>query len=171
MPDDSYASDFIDYRQKYTERSPVSPYAYFRYVDQYQDDVRNQMKAYVEDLVTIEAIPERPPFFWVEDFQEFVQNNTSTIGQLSFSQQLDEFLAKDEFKLLYGPHIIRDEATGDIFTSRVQLFMDNVFVGEVNEEVDALEDQKHVTARQPVNWGRTNYAFFLYDDLFQIWGR
>lgn len=101
MPDDSYASDFIDYRQKYTERSPVSPYAYFRYVDQYQDDVRNQMKAYVEDLVTIEAIPERPPFFWVEDFQEFVQNNTS-LGNSAFRNSWTNFWQRTSLSFYMG---------------------------------------------------------------------
>lgn len=169
MPDGSYASDFLNNRQDYTQSSGVAPYAYFRYVNQSLPEVQDEMKAYIDDLVTIEAIPNKPDFFWVVDFQEYVQNNTATIGQLSFNEQLDAFFAEEEFNLLYGPHIIRD-FSGDILTSRVRVFMDKVEVGEVNQEIDALQDQDRVTKSQPINQDRSDYAFMTYDDLYQIWG-
>jgi Niemann-Pick C1 protein len=170
MPDGSYASDFIELRQEYSERNAIAPYAYFRNVNQSQTSVQNEMIAYVNDLLTIESIPNPPPFFWVEDFQEFVEQHEASIGQLPFNDQLDAFLAEDgPYSLLYGPDIVRDEVTGDIIASRVRLYMDNVEVGEVNQEIDALEDQAAVAARQPANKVRSAYSFFLYDDIFQIW--
>lgn len=170
LPSDSYVIDFLDAREDYTERSAIAPFAYFRDVDQSQAAVREEMVAYVDGLVAMETIPERPPSFWVESFEEFVQDNEDTLGQLVFNEQLNAFLDREEYKLVYAPHIIRDETTGNIITSRVRLFMDNVEIGNVNAVVDALEEQEDVAASQPKNQGRSDYAFFLYDDLFQIWG-
>jgi len=171
MPSDSYVTDFLTAREDYSTRSPVAPYAYFRYVDQSSPEIQEQMKTFVAELGELDAIPSSPPFFWLIDFELFVSANPNTVGQLPFNEQLDEFLSLDRYKILYEPDIIRDPTSGDILASRVRIFMDGVVVGEVDQEIDALEGQSNISARQPVNRGRDDYAFFTYDDIYQIWGK
>ena len=172
MPSDSYVTQFLDAQDLYTARSAVGPYAYFRNIDQGDPEVQVQMMSYVDQLVQdVYAIPNPPAFFWLKDFQSFVQENETSIGQLSFNKQLDAFLELDQYKLMYGQHLVRDKATGNLLVSRVRIFMDNVVVGEVNQEIDALEGQSDVTDAQPINSGKNDYPFFMYDDIFQIWGK
>lgn len=170
MPKDSYASRFIEKQADYTERSAIAPFAYFRNVDQSLPAVHEQMKDYVDDLVALDTIPSYPTFFWLIDFEAFVQEDPDKFGTMSFNDQLDAFLGVPANRFLYGPDIVRDEVTGDIETSRVRVYMDNLDLGVVSEEVDALEGLSAVAKAQEVNQGQDEYAFFTYDYIYQIWG-
>ena len=170
MPDDSYVTDFLDSLDEYTARSTVAPYAYFRFVDQSQEDIQEQMEAYVNDLVSISAIEEQPEFFWLRDFKAFVaQDETGTLSTLDFAQQLDVFLSDLVYFDLYADHIVRNETSGHIIASRVELQMDNVDIEDVNDQIDTLKDQRSVTSRQPINAGQSEWRFFSYDGIYDIW--
>ena len=170
MPDDSYVTDFLDSLDEYTARSTVAPYAYFRFVDQSREDIQQQMEDYVNDLVTIDAIEEQPEFFWLRDFKTFVaQDESGTLSTLDFPQQLDAFLSDLVYFDLYADHIVRNETSGHIIASRVELQMDNVNIEDVNDQIDTLKDQRSVTSRQPINAGQSDWRFFSYDGIYDIW--
>ena len=170
MPDDSYVTDFLDSLDEYTARSTVAPYAYFRFVDQSREDIQQQMEDYVNDLVTIDAIEEQPEFFWLRDFKAFVaQDESGTLSTHDFPQQLDAFLSDLVYFDLYADHIVRNETSGYIIASRVELQMDNVDIEDVNYQIDTLKDQRSVTSRQPINAGQSDWRFFSYDGIYDIW--
>jgi len=166
MPSDSYVTDFFDALDLYTVRNSVAPYLYFRSVDQSNTNVQEQMEAYVSEMVGIEAVLEPPEDFWLWDFRAYVQDEG--LEDLVFSEQVDKFLEVSVYWDLYGADIVRD-AGGNITSSRVQLFFDNVDIEDVNEQIDTLEDQRAVSRRQPVNQGESDWKFFAYDGIFNIW--
>eukprot|EP00977_Amphora_coffeiformis_P018889 scaffold6781_cov204-Amphora_coffeaeformis.AAC.4 len=169
MPEDSYATAYIRTIEEYSNTLDIAPHVYFRFVDQSLPSVQEQMKAFVNDLVKIEAVPSRPRFFWLNDFEIFVQANNATVGSLPFNDQLDKFLAIPEYRILYSKHIARDPTTRNILTSRVRMSMNNIDLGNVEEAVDTFKDQSRVTDAQEVNRGKDEYPFFVYHDIFQIW--
>jgi Niemann-Pick C1 protein len=114
------------------------------------------MEQYVNDLVGIDAIIDPPELFWLRDFRSFAENMTDS----DFSTQLDAFLADPVFKELYSDHIVRDDS-GVITASRVLIHMDNVDIEEVNEQVDALEDQRAVSEAAQVNQGHIDDLRFF----------
>lgn len=161
LPSDSYVADFQNARDANTARSVVAPFAYFRYVDQSDPSMRSQMDKYISDLVNIEGIVDPPERVWFKDFEVFV--NSSDFSDLDFNEQIERFLSDPVNGELYGDHIVRDQS-GTVTTSRVRLFMDNVDIEDVTEQIDALADQRDVSEAQPANLGRgDNWAFFTYD--------
>jgi Niemann-Pick C1 protein len=156
LPSDSYITDFFDAFNDYSVRSSVIPFAYFRYVDQSNEAIQDEMEQYVNDLVGIDAIIDPPELFWLRDFRSFAENMTDS----DFSTQLDAFLADPVYKELYSEHIVRDDS-GVITASRVLIHMDNVDVEEVNEQVDALKDQRAVSEAAQVNQGHIDDLRFF----------
>ena len=166
LPSDSYAADWQDAFDMYTERGGVVPEVYFRYVDQSREDVQQQMEAYVAELQTIESIVKPPEHFWLWDFRDWVAKEG--MEGLDFETQLAVFLADPVYRELHNDDIVRD-ASGAIVTSRVRMYMDNIDLEDVQMQIDALKDQRAVTERQPVNKGTDNWAFFTYDGIYNIW--
>jgi hypothetical protein len=80
----------------------------------------------------------------------------------------DAFLAVPEYKDLFRDDIVRNK-NGDIVSSRVRLNMDNVSIEDIAEQIDALDDQREVSAAQPINQGQAEYKFFTYDAVYNIW--
>ena len=119
------------------------------------------MNTYISDLVDIEAIEEPPDNFWLWDFERFLSNSTSSVKDLEFNEQVDLFLSDHTYREMYDQHIVRD-GNGTITASRCLIFMDNIDWDIVKEQINALEDQRSVTARQPINQGRSDWAFFTY---------
>ncbi|KAL7558591.1 hypothetical protein ACA910_016211 [Epithemia clementina (nom. ined.)] len=168
MPDDSYVTDFFYAYEDYTVRNSINPYVYFRYVDQSDPAIQEQMESYVNDLVAMDAVKEQPDFFWLRDFKAFLNDNSDQVGPLTFNQQIDLFLSDPVLYDLYGSHIVRDE-NGTITTSRVEIYFENVSEEDVNDQIDTLKEQRHVTARQPINQGLKEWKFFTYDGIYNIW--
>lgn len=119
------------------------------------------MNAYISDLVGIYAIEEPPENFWLWDFERFSSNSSFSIRDLEFDDQIDLFLSDPTYREMYGDHIVRDD-NDTITASRCLIFMDNVDWDIVREQIDALEDQRGVTERQPINKGQRHWAFFTY---------
>jgi Niemann-Pick C1 protein len=65
LPDDSYLKDAFDAIDDYQARSGAAPFVYFRYVNQADPAIQDQMTQYVMDLVEIESIEEEPEEFWL----------------------------------------------------------------------------------------------------------
>jgi len=173
LPNGSYLISFWNAFQDYYERSGVRPAAYFRYVDVSEAEIQVQMEDYVNDLVNLTQISYQPVNFWLRDFHKFA-NETAEVEvdgrpfkDLSFNDQVDAFLNDELYGPLYDEDIVRVDGT--ITASRVHLEMDQVNQDIVKDTIDALEDQRAVSASQPINRGRDDWAFFAFDGGFYIW--
>lgn len=166
MPKDSYVTSFFDAMEAYTVRNSVAPFAYFRGVNQADEDMQQQMEDYVMDIVALDAVEEEPENFWLVDFKAYVADQD--LSGLSFNQQLDAFLGETIYFDLYNGNIVRDE-NGDITESRVRINFDNVDEEDVTQSIDTLEDQRKVSKSQPVNAGFKDWNFFSYDQIYNIW--
>ncbi|CAB9503372.1 Pick C1-like protein 1 [Seminavis robusta] len=165
---DSYVSAFFKSVDVYADRGFVVPSVYFRNVDQSDPEVQQQMQDYIDDLVKMDSITSQPPFFWLKHFQEFLTYD-KRLTELTFNEQLTIFLSVDVFRLLYGDHIVRDPETGDIITSRCVMYIDNIEVESVDNQVKAWTDVNVVTAAQPINSdvdisAGDGYHFFMQED-------
>jgi Niemann-Pick C1 protein len=169
MPGDSYITPFFRALTDYSIRTGYNPEAYFRYVDQSDPSIQDQMETFVNELVTIDAIEHPPQFFWLRDFRSFVRNSSDTLATLGFPAQMDAFLNDPVFFELYHDRIVRDQQTGMITTSRVAMTMDNVDEEEVKDLIKALNDQWSISDAQPVNSGWSDYCFFTYDLSYHVW--
>lgn len=167
LPSDSYITDFVAAENLYTQRGTLQVGVYFRDVDQSDPDIQRQMEDYVNDLVGMESITEQPDHFWLRDLKEF--SNSTLPDGLDFDQQFTAFMNNSVYSGLYSDHIVRDPESGKIVSSRVFVSMDNVDVEDVAHQIDVMKEQNQVTDSQPINVGSTNYAFFNYDGIHNIW--
>lgn len=169
LPGDSYAKAYMAASNKYGQRGWIVPSAYFRNVDQSDPEVQQQMRDYVNDLVdNVDAISSYPPLFWLDHFENFLTYDDRLL-ELTFNQQMNIFLSHSPFKELFGPHIVRDEETGDITASRCVLYMDRIDVNSVENQLMTLNDQRAISAGQAVNAGTTDFNFFLWEFQMFTW--
>lgn len=166
VPDDSYVADFFDAFNEYTVRSSVSPFVYFRGVDQSDPEIQNQMENYIEELVSIDAIEAGPEFFWLRDFKRFVAEND--FSGMPFPRQIEKFLQDSVYRELYADDIVVD-GTGNVIESRCSINMDNIDIEDVKQQIDALESQHDVSRSQPINMGKDDWSFFTYAEIYDIW--
>jgi len=166
LPSGSYAADFWTAHNEYMGISGVRPQIFFRGVDQSDESIQKQMQEYVDDIVNMTYVTNKPTYFWLRDFKEFVASNG--IESLTFADQLDKFLENSTYSQLYKNDIVRAE-DGSIITSRTQIYMDQV-TQEVTNQIDAFESQKAVSASQPLNQKVEDWAFFTFESLYYIWG-
>lgn len=167
LPNPSYVGDFWKTFAEYSLQSGVSPFVVFRDVDQSKSNIQEQMNQYVNDLVGMNTVSYQPNFFWLRDFDEYV-NSTASLHNASFIDQLDSFLAVPTFSQLYNDEIVRDN-DGNIIVSRTRLRMDNIDQENITSQTTALADALDVSESQPINEGREDWAFFTYDPLYYIW--
>ena len=171
LPSDSYITPFFESFQDYSVRSSVVPFVYFRNVDQSDVEIQKQMDTFVTDLVGIDAIITEPEFCWIRDFRRYVaasSNSTEDITAKLFNEQISTFLADPLYYELYHEHIVLDNS-GTVLTSRCQIYMDNVDIYNVKNQVKALKDQEKVSTSQPINQGEDELKFFTYGGDYDIW--
>jgi len=167
LPSDSYVTNFKNAISNYYSKGATSPYAYFRFVDQSNEDVQREMDAYVNALVNTTVIEDQPSFFWLRDFQKFAAENAEFFHNMTFNQQVDIFLSVPVFNLLYNGDVIRDDE-GEILVSRVFLSMPNVDLDDVNDQIDALMEQRAVSENFNRDSG-SDWRYFTWDSLYNIW--
>jgi hypothetical protein len=172
LPDDSYALSFLHGVESYTEGTLRIP-IYFRFVDQSDDEIQDQMMDYIADLVALPQFGKDPEACWVKDFRALQKGDNEYFeqyqyifqGNFTFQQKLDIALTVPEIKDLYGGDIARD-ADGNIETSRCWITIQDLDTTIVKEQIAVLADMESVAAQQPVNQGRSPRAFFTYDPIF-----
>ena len=167
LPSDSYVNGFYEALNAYSNGRGPEPYIYFRNVNQSDPEIWEQMEAYVDAVVGIDAVT-KPPFrFWLRDYKEFVANNEYWLYDYPFNQRLQEFLYVSEYS--YHNDIKRDEE-GYIVASRTSLKMDNVDAIELSSGVNALRALQMVSMEQPVNQQHSDeWDFFTFDRIFLLW--
>ena len=167
LPDDSYLADFYAARKSYAVANQLQVGAYFRFVDQSSTNVQEQMKDFVADLVEMDGVSGEPDFFWLREFETFVEE-TPFVQNLEFKDQLAFFLGVPLYAELFRPDI-RLDLDGNILSSRVLINMYDVDQDDVSEQIDMLELQREVSLRQPVNRGRKELAFFTSSSEYNEW--
>ena len=165
LPSGSYVADFWSAYNEYTGIFGFYPEIFFRGVDQSDESIQKQMQEYVDDLVNMTYVTNKPTYFWLRDFKKFVASNG--IESLTFADQLDKFLENSTYSQLYKNDIVRAE-DGSIITSRTYISLDQV-TEEVTNQIDAFEGQKAVSASQPLNQKVEDWAFFTFESLYYIW--
>ena len=163
--------DLVEAADAYTERSFFYAGAYFRYVDQSDNETQIAMKNYLEDIAAMSSVKFPPDHFWLTDFELFAENQTDSLGGLSFGEKVDRFLAVPSFFNLYSENIVQEASTRNVLVSRVYVRMDNVALDVISEQIDALKEQRDMTKRQSINegWGGADHRFFLYEERFNQW--
>jgi Niemann-Pick C1 protein len=167
VPKDSYVADFWGDFTEHSEQTGVAPGVYFRFVDQCDPAMQQQMEDYINDLVAMKEVNDQPFYFWLRDFKSFV-NKTLDVQDLECKDQIAAFLEEPVYYDLYNRHIIMAD-NGEVISSRTSIRMDNVDQERVTEQVDALENQRSVSRSQPINRDRKDWAFFTWDGLYYIW--
>ena len=144
---------------------------YFRGVNQSDPDMQQQMRDYVNELAALPQIGEDAPFCWVRDFVELQDQipNAKYLQNLTFNDQLRAALMNPTVREIYGSDIVINDETGDIEASRCLLFLRNVDLTNVNDQIDMLTGQREVTLRQPTNQGVQDLNFFSFDPIFFYW--
>ena len=171
VPADSFLRGTLESLDKYYSLTkPIE--IYFRDVDQSDPEIQQQMRDYVDDLAALPQIGEEPPFCWVHDFprleEEFPQEDYAWAGNLTFSTKLSIALNNPTIREIYGEDIVRDE-NGNITASRCLLFLRNINLDIVTDQIDMLKRQRDVTKRQPINEDRDEWAFFSFDTVYFYW--
>jgi len=163
--------DLVEAADAYTETTFFYAGAYFRYVDQSDNETQIAMKNYLEDIAAMSSVKFPPDHFWLADFELFAENQSDSLGGLSFGEKVDRFLAVPIFFNLYRENIVQDASTRKVLVSRAYIRMDNVALDVVSEQVNALKEQRDMTKRQPINegWGGADHRFFMYEKRFNMW--
>jgi len=176
LPDDSYAASFLVASETYVSSTFRLP-AVFRGIDQSDPEMQRQMMSFVEDLGNLTQFEDEPDFCWIRDFQKvkngeveafadyaFVFNNE----ERTFNEQLDIILGFREVGDIYGDDIARDEE-GNIESSRCWLTVSKLDLNNVEEQLNMMRDIQRVMHDHPMNQGRDQLAFFIYDQIFFLW--
>ena len=178
IPKDSFLTSFSF---AYEDYSTVFRYigVYFRNVDQSDPFVQRQMLQYVEELSQMHEIGEDPAFFWLRDFAELAYSNPAAglkavgidLANMSFNEQIDVALSIPQLRQIYGNDIVRDPKSGNITASRTYLYMRNIDMYNIPDQIDTLMNQRDITLRQPMNKNAANGGlnFFTFDDLYFYW--
>lgn len=171
LPAESYVADYLDSIGDFAdEMVPLG--IYFRHLNQSDAEVQEQMRDYVDDLMELEQLDVAPPVCWVRDFHDM--NFTALdvgidLDLLSFNDQLTLAMTDPRVKEVYGNDIVRDENTGDVVSSRCTVFVRNIDLDVVKSQVEMLNDQRAITAVQPLNQGKADWSIFTFTDMYFLW--
>jgi predicted RND superfamily exporter protein len=134
---------------------------FFVNVDFSDTDVQDQMDDFINDMVDMEYVSNQPKQCWLRDFQKFVSNSTS-ISRQPFNAQIDMFLDDANYYKMYHKHLEFLE-NGTLIESRCQVEFDQLKVGDVKGQIDALAQQDTISRAQPINNGLDdNLHFFTH---------
>lgn len=169
VPDDSYVRDFVDALDNYFNYATLTA-TYFRDVDQSDPQVQEEMVEFMDNFTALKGVGIQPPACWVKDFNrpEVEQMYGGVMNTMTFYEKLDLALANPAIQELYGGDIVRDPISGNITASRCWVLL-SLDIGDVEDQIDFLKDQRALSASLPVNEGRGNWSFFSYTQLYFVW--
>lgn len=169
VPKDSFLKGYFHAWKDY---SNVGLYTMgiFRFVDQSDPSIQDQMEQYVNDLVK-EGPVDEPTYFWLRDFKAFLEENNSntTLMEKPFDEQVNAFLDIPIYYQLYNGDIGQPSGGGHVFESRVKLHV-NVDLTNSKDATHMLETLRAISRSEPINQGgQGNWPFFTYNDQYQIY--
>jgi hypothetical protein len=166
LPRDSYLIRLSYAINAHSQREGISPFLYFRFVNQSDPDVHIQMEKFVDDVVAIDAITDPPFKFWLSDYKDFVGENEELVRGLAFNDTVRLFLEDPRYD--YDDSITVDE-NYNIKASRTQVHMDKINPTEIVDGLKALKDQRKVSSEQPINQNGGELKFFTFEPRYQLW--
>ena len=167
IPTDSYIQGWWTSYQDYYQANGVRASVVFRDVDFSSKDIQDQMESFVQELAAMPYSGENEPFsFWLRDFRAFV--DSEGIADRTFEEQIKEFLQNPIYFDLYNEDMVLNE-NGVMTASRTLIRMSNIDESNVIEVVDALNLQHSISAHQPINQNKDDWAFFMFSEDFYIW--
>merc|ERR1719491_1855927 len=76
LPSGSYVTTFWETQNTYRGKLfSARPEIFFRGVDQSNELTQKQMQEYIDELVNMKQVTNKPIFFWLRDFKKFVASN------------------------------------------------------------------------------------------------
>jgi predicted RND superfamily exporter protein len=170
VPADSYLRGTLYAMENYYSlKKPFE--VYFRDVDQSDPDIQQQMREYINELAALPQIGEEAPFCWVRDFEQIPERfpqYADLLDGLSFQEQLNFAMNNPTIREVYGEDIVQDEF-GNITASRCLLFLRNLDLAIVDDQIDMLLSQREISASQPINQDKEEWSFFAFDSIFFYW--
>lgn len=198
VPKDSYVQPFIRSLREHST-VVVAMAAYFQGVDQSDPEIQQQMRIFVDDLTNLDQVGEPPRFCWVRDMMEILESesaqehfatsstyqgiseskrnqmallaDTLKEGNFTFEEKMNFMLNMPGIREVYGDDIVLDE-DGKVTASRCYIFIRNLDLLDIKDQINMLNDQREVTLNQPINQlseFQDVPAFFSFDDLFYYW--
>ena len=166
---DSFLKAYYSSLDAYTDNSGSTVQAYFRYVDQGDPEIQNQMTTYITELVATGDV-EQPVYFWLWDFQKYAKemamNTTDTFALKSFDEQLTLFLKDEIYQELYGEQI--GWSTSWNVTETKCNLRASVDTQDSKATVRMMNKLRKVGASQPINQGGGDRKFFVYTGEFHL---
>jgi Niemann-Pick C1 protein len=166
LPQDSFMTAFARASAQYSSDVKLQSHFYFRHVDQSDEAIQEQMNDYMTDVGALPGMQDKPDFCWLRDFNTYTSQSGNS--NVSFNEQLNDFLSVTTYNMLYANHLVRD-VNGTLLSSRCATYVVNVNPDDANGQVDALLDQQAVTASQPINVGKDDWPFFNYSTVYNMW--
>jgi predicted RND superfamily exporter protein len=169
VPKDSFLKTYYTSLDTYSDRSSLIIQAYFRFVDQGDPEIQEQMNTFITELVASGEVYQ-PVYFWLWDFQNYstqrAMNATDIFPLTSFEEQIDEFLMEETYHNLYDEDIGRSYRR-NVTETRCHLHAD-VDVQDSKATVLMMNKLREVAASQPINQGEDSWRFFAYAGDFHI---
>eukprot|EP00549_Striatella_unipunctata_P000326 CAMPEP_0118712038 /NCGR_PEP_ID=MMETSP0800-20121206/24515_1 /TAXON_ID=210618 ORGANISM="Striatella unipunctata, Strain CCMP2910" /NCGR_SAMPLE_ID=MMETSP0800 /ASSEMBLY_ACC=CAM_ASM_000638 /LENGTH=954 /DNA_ID=CAMNT_0006616887 /DNA_START=76 /DNA_END=2944 /DNA_ORIENTATION=+ len=168
IPSDSYVTRFLDRSDEYSKSTFVRPNIVFRDLDFGDPQVREGIHKYVDEFVAMNEISEKPAFFWLRDFDFFINATSPVLDGYSFQKQLEFFMSNPIFNQIYTNDIVLDN-DGMMTASRTTVVMDRVNLDRVVSQIRTLNEQLEIAKSQPLNSGLEDLKMFALDENYFIW--
>jgi hypothetical protein len=174
LPADSYAKDFLHSIEAYTSRV-LGVTIYFRGdIDQLDPSTQKEMNEYIDELSGLPQFADEPLLCWFRDLDHF---RSTTLAQsmgmsdnMTIQEQVDIAFSVPAIRETYGKYIVFD-ADGRITASSCYTYISGVNLKVAEEQIQVLQDQRAITAGQPMNQGQDNWPFFTFNSDYFIWVR
>jgi len=183
LPRSSPVNGYLEKMAEYSTRL-VGPDIVFRYVDQANPIVQDQMIDMIEQIRNIPGFGEHPPACWVLVYKEIMdqipemlqsQLRTMTIreqiefGKLMFPDRETEFAI---FEVLLDQFTWTNDQ-GKIVASTCRIYATDLNVESANETMEIFKRIKEIERNHPMNTGVSNaneYPFFTNEfTWYPIW--
>lgn len=135
--------EYITTKELYDEPVTYNAYAFFRFVDLSQPEVRSLAQDYVNSIVALLQITTDPNHFWLNDFDSYIKILTSTnpeVAILTFEEQVDLFLSDEYYNALYSKRLVRN-SNGNLTAMVTKIKLDNLGLKDAKNQVNFLKSQ------------------------------
>jgi len=178
VPSDSVIKGFFTSMQSYSNRY-IKPYIVFRFVDQSDLEIQEQMIDFIEDITDIPGFGEAPPLCWLLLYREELEKKPAYAGmaqKMRLNEQFEflENLDPDAYQMI-EPMIgrfTRKNEEKDFVVSFCDIYVNELDMSDANAQMAFINRIKEVEANHPMNEGRAldEYPFFTFNpEWYPIW--
>jgi Patched family len=174
LPAESYAKDFLSSIETYTSRV-LGVKIYFRGdMDQLDPSTQKEMNDYIDELSGLPQFADEPLLCWFRDLDHFrstkLAQSMGMSDNMTIQEQVDIAFSVPAIRETYGKHVVFDD-NGRITASSCYTYISGVNLKVADEQIQVLQDQRAITAGQPMNQGQDDWPFFTFNSDYFIWVR